>query len=71
MPKQKRRMSFEFSKDCYQRLERLKKKTDAASQVEVIRRALTVYDHLWEARKEGCLIIIETPHGKDRVLILE
>jgi hypothetical protein len=53
------------------RLERLRDRTEADSLAEVVRRALAVYDILWEEKEKGNQIVI---HGqgddRDRELIL-
>lgn len=52
-PNDKHRMQFEFSSDVYERLVRLKAKTDAASYAQVTRRALRFYERLLELLEEN------------------
>lgn len=45
------------------RIERLRKATEAESITEVIRKALAVYDLIIERRKDGAKVYIQAPDG--------
>jgi hypothetical protein len=51
--KQSRRLQFEFAPDAYQRLERMKVESGAASYAELVRNALRVYDWVKQQEREG------------------
>lgn len=51
-------------------LERLRETTQADSMSEVIRRALAVYDFLWEAKQAGDKPILRSKDGNERELVL-
>ena len=64
------RLNLELSDEARQKLETLRKQTDAESLVDVIRRALTVYDFLWNAKNEGGTLIIRSNHREREVILL-
>lgn len=63
-------LAIEMTKDTNQRLERLQQRTGACSQVEVIRRALAVYDYLWQEMDTGGKVIIDREDEQREVVIL-
>ena len=52
------------------RLENLQEQTDADSLSEVMRRALAVYDFLWQEKLKGSATIVKDDDGKERELVL-
>jgi hypothetical protein len=52
-PKQRIRLSLSLSQDAWDRLQRLFQSTDAESQVEVIRKALILYETVLELQRKG------------------
>ena len=48
-----KRLQFELSGDAIERLNNLKKSTDASSKAEVIRNSLRVYEYITSMIKEG------------------
>ena len=52
------------------RLERLRNETDADSLTEVIRRALAVYELLWQYSNAGAQTIVRQPDGSERHVLL-
>jgi hypothetical protein len=64
------RINLEVIEPVRQRLERLQKRSEADSMVEVIRRALAVYEVLWEAKDEGASVIVRSSEGEEREVIL-
>jgi len=48
-----KRLQFELSEDAIERLNNLKKSTDASSKAEVIRNSLRVYEYISAMIKEG------------------
>lgn len=52
------------------RLENLQEQTDADSLSEVMRRALAVYDFLWQEKSKGSATIVKDEDGKERELVL-
>ncbi len=63
------RLTLDLSVSVRERLDELKTKTQADSLVEVIRRALAVYDYLWDEKGRGCVVVVRTD-GKERELVL-
>jgi hypothetical protein len=53
-----------------QKLENLQRKTQADSLTEVIRRALTVYDFIWREKIQGGTVLLRSPGGEERELVL-
>lgn len=52
------------------RLERLKSETEADSLTEVIRRALSVYELLWDQRQQGWETVVRRNGTEQSVLII-
>ena len=44
--------------------------SDSPSMTETIRRALAVYEHLWEAKKNKAQVLIRDKKGKEVDLLL-
>ena len=65
-----KRLTLETAQSVRNRLENLRDRTEADSLTEVIRRALAVYDVLWEEKEKGGRLIIKDSTGGDRELIL-
>jgi len=51
--KEYKRLQFEFSQDAVERLNNLKKDTEASSKTEVIRNSLRVYEYITSMINEG------------------
>ena len=51
--KEYKRLQFEFSQDSVERLNNLKKDTEASSKTEVIRNSLRVYEYITSMINEG------------------
>jgi hypothetical protein len=49
----KKRVQFDFSEEAYQRLERLRARTQKQSQAEVVRTSLRVYEWLLDQIEKG------------------
>jgi hypothetical protein len=64
------RLNLEIAETVRQRLESLQARSEADSMVEVIRRALAVYEVLWEAKDEGASVIVRTKGGEEKEVIL-
>jgi hypothetical protein len=64
----KHRLNLAVSQAVFQRIEKVREISDAASVGEVIRRALAVYDELVQTRAEGGQIILRDQSGQDTVL---
>jgi hypothetical protein len=63
------RLTLEMAVSVRKRLEHLRDRTEADSLAEVIRRALAVYDVLWDEKEKGNRVTIQGDHG-DRELLL-
>jgi hypothetical protein len=48
-----KRIQFEFSPDAVERLDRIKRTTDAGSYAELVRNALRVYEWVVETERTG------------------
>ncbi len=66
----KTRLNLEVSKSVRERMERLKDETEADSLTEVIRRALAVYELLWDQRKDGWETVVRRNGTERSVLII-
>jgi hypothetical protein len=64
------RLNLRISPTEQKRLQRLEKLSDAASATEVIRRALAVYEHLWNAKQGEVRILLRDRDGKETDLLL-
>jgi hypothetical protein len=64
------RLTLEMASSVRKRLEHLRDRTEADSLVEVIRRALAIYDVLWDAKIKGDKVIIETAKGPRELLLV-
>lgn len=53
------RVQLDFSEDAFDRLEDLRKETDAISKADVIRNALRVYEWLAEQSRAGRFIAVQ------------
>lgn len=64
----RQRVQLDFSPDAFERLEELRRETNATTKVEVIRDALRIYEWMAEQSREGRVIELKekdgTPVGK-------
>lgn len=65
-----RRLSLEMSEVVRQNLEDLRDRTQADSMTEVIRRALAVYELLWDEKTKGAKLVLRAPDGEKEVILL-
>jgi hypothetical protein len=63
------RLTLELANSVRKRLENLRNRTEADSLAEVIRRALAVYEVLWDEKQKGNRLMILGTNG-DRELVL-
>ena len=66
----KTRLNLEITLAVRDRLERLREDTEADSLTEVIRRALAVYEMLWQNNAQGSQTILRQPDGSEREILL-
>lgn len=64
------RLSIQLSNEAHQQLTSLCEKVQAGSLVEVFRRALAVYDFLWEQKDDGATIVIKGRNGEKNLVLL-
>ena len=64
------RLNLEVSQSVRERLENLKNETEADSLTEVIRRALAVYELLWDQRKSGGKTIVRHDDVEREIIIV-
>lgn len=65
--KEYKRLQFEFSQDAVERLNNLKKDTEASSKTEVIRNSLRVYEYITSMISKGYRL--EFRKGKKKVTV--
>lgn len=67
-----KRLQFEFSKEAYDRLEKMKAESGAASFAELVRNALRVYDWVKQQEKNGyeLALVKDGEHVKSVTLVL-
>lgn len=63
MPQPKSRLNIELTTDVKAKIEALQVQTQAGSITEVIRRAITLYDMVWERSLRGNKFYIQEPGG--------
>ena len=73
MPRAKRsegrfRLNLEMPESVRDKLESMRRRIEADSRTEVIRRALALYDLLLEHSQQGSSIIVRTKDGKGIVV---
>lgn len=66
----KSRLNLEVSARTRMRLEQLRMLTEADTLVEVVRRALQVYESLWLALRNGKTLIVRSPDGTEEKITL-
>ena len=59
-----------MSAETKQQLEDLRDMTNADSMSEVVRRALAIYDFLWDEQRKGSKTIIRAKNGVEQILPL-
>lgn len=62
------RLNLEIPEDMKGRLKRLRDETYADSMSEVLRRALAVYEFVWEESQNDSVLIIRSEAGDERQL---
>lgn len=62
-PKDTVRVQFDFSKQSLDKLDEIVKQVNAATRAEVIRRALTLYTEILEAKQRGAEIHFRETDG--------
>ena len=65
-----RRLNLEMNEAVRESLESLRDQTKADSLAEVVRRALAVYDFLWDAQKKGSTFFVREVDGKKKEVVL-
>ena len=66
----RRRLQFDFSQDATERLDDMVELTGASSRAEVVRRALSLLDHVLASELKGGALMMEWPDGRrDRLII--
>lgn len=63
------RLNIELSDVSRTTLDRLRKETNADSLVEVVKRALNIYDYVHTASKAGERIVIKYANGEEKEVI--
>lgn len=66
----KSRLNLELTEAVRGRLEDLRKRTEADSLAEVIRRALAVYEYLWAEREKGRQVVVKDSRKREREVVL-
>lgn len=64
------RLNLDMPEEIKERLDNLRELTNADSMSEVIRRALAVYDFLWQEKDDGADAIIRYKDGSEKHLKL-
>ena len=75
MPRAKRsegrfRLNLEMPESVRDKLESMRRRSEADSRTEVIRRALALYDLLLEHSQQGSSIIVRTKDGKEKEVLI-
>lgn len=64
------RLNLRISQPEQKRLQKLMRISQAASITDVIRRALAVYEHLWQAKRGKARIVLQVENEPDKELLL-
>lgn len=64
------RLTIDLEARSRDRLERLRGVTEAETMTEIVRRALAVYEVLWNATAAGGSVVIRQPGEADREIVL-
>ena len=64
------RLNLEFSPQVAENLEKLQELSDSPSRVEVIRKALSLFDLALECQSKGGRLILKQPDGEEVALHL-
>jgi hypothetical protein len=64
------RLTLEMARSVRKRLEHLRDRTEADSLAEVIRRALAVYEVLWDQKAKGCRVMVQGGDGERELLLV-
>ena len=64
------RLNLVVSTMVRERLENLRDETEAESMTQVIRKALAVYDFLWQEKSRGAKLIVKSEEGERELVLL-
>ena len=64
------RLNLVVSKAVRERLKGLQKATDADSMTQVIKKALAVYDFLWQEKSKGARLMVKSEDGERELVLL-
>ena len=64
------RLNLETTEAVRARLEALRTRTGADSLAEVVRKALAVYEFLWDEREKGGVLTVKGEDNRDREVVL-
>ncbi len=64
------RLTLEMAQSVRDRLEHLRDRTEADSLAEVVRRALAVYEVLWDEKAKGNRLMLEGADGTRELLLV-
>jgi hypothetical protein len=64
------RLNLEMTEDSRKKLEDLRTLTNADSLSEVIRRALAVYDFIWQEKASGRKLLVKDSEGERELVLL-
>jgi hypothetical protein len=65
-----KRLNLEMSERLRSVLENLREQTDAESLADVVRKALAVYDFLWQEKASGGRLVIKGKDGERELVLL-
>ena len=69
--KPSKRLTLDVTEEVYERMIALKVTSNAASTAEMLRNALTIYDHLVsEVKHKGGTLVIHYPDKREKELLL-
>ena len=66
----KKRVQFDFTPKALDRLDLLGERINATTRAEVVRRALELLDVVSDGATKGHSIIVRTPDGREKELVL-
>ena len=71
MDEKKVRMEFDFTQVAADKLEELRRRIDAGSRAEVVRRALSLLDYATGEEVNGSRVVIRRPDGDEHVVLVK
>jgi len=64
-------MQFDFTKEAADKMKEIRKRIDAGSNAEVVRRAMSLLDYATGEAAQGSKVVIRRPDGDEHVVLVK